>query len=123
MPSVGMKGIDVGLDSATYPIVLCPNWLRKLQWCAHAEALGVYIDASEVIVARVVWWRDVGPVDIDDDSIWGEGCYVALTQAGLTQLTAIQGTVVINVFASREVQKPREYGERLFETAKNSYSI
>lgn len=115
--------IDVGLDSATYPIVLCPNWLRKLQWCAHAEALGVYIDASEIIVARVVWWRDAGPVDIDDDSIWGEGCYVALTQAGLAQLTAIQGTVVINVFASREVQKPREYGERLFETAKNSYSI
>lgn len=115
--------IDFGLDSATYPIVLCPNWLRKLQWRAHADVPGVYIDASGGIVARVVWWRDAGPVDIDDDSIWGEGCYVALTNAGLTQFTATWGKVVINVFASREVQKPREYGERYFETAKNSYSI
>ncbi len=115
--------IDFGLDSATYPIVLCPNWLRKLQWRVHADAPGVYIDASGAIVARVVWWRDAGPVDIDDDSIWGEGCYVALTKAGLAQFTATRGKVVINVFASREVQKPREYAEGFFETAKNSYSI
>lgn len=115
--------IDFGLDSATYPIVLCPNWLRKLQWRSHADAPGVYIDASGAIVASVVWWRDAGPVDIDDDSIWGEGCYVALTNAGLAQFAAIRGKVVINVFASREVQKPREYGERFFETAKHCYSI
>jgi hypothetical protein len=62
-------------------------------------------------------------VDIDDNSIWGEGYYVTLTKVGLAQFTAKRGTVVINVFASREVQKPREYGERFFETAKNSYSI
>lgn len=115
--------IDFGLDSASYPIVLCPNWLRKLQWRAHADVRGVYLDASGAIVARVVWWRDAGPVDIDDDSIWGDGCYVALTKAGLAQFTATRGTVVINVFASREVQKPRDYGERFFETAKNSYSL
>lgn len=115
--------IDFGLDSATYPIVLCPNWLRRLQWRAHADAPSVYIDASGAIVARVVWWRDAGPVDIDDESIWGEGCYAALTKAGLAQFTAMRGKVVVNVFASREVQKPREYGERFFETAKNSYSI
>lgn len=115
--------IDFGLDSATYPIVLCPNWLRQLRWRAHADAPGVYIDASGAIVARVVWWRDAGPVDIDDDSIWGEGCYVALTKAGLAQYTATRGKVVINVFASREVKKPREYGERFLETAKKSYSI
>jgi hypothetical protein len=115
--------IDFGLDSATYPIVLCPNWLRQFQWRAHADAPGVYIDANEAIVARVVWWRDAGPVDIDDDSIWGEGCYVALTKAGLAQFTAVRGKVVINAFASREVQKPREYGERFFEMAKNSYLL
>lgn len=115
--------IDFGLDSATYPIVLCPNWLRKLQWRAHADVPGVYIDANGGIVARVVWWRDAGLVDIDDDSIWGEGCYVALTNVGLAQFMVARETVVINVFASREVQKPREYGERFFETAKNSYSI
>jgi len=115
--------IDFGPDSATYPIVLCPNWLRQLQWRAHADAPGVYIDANGAIVARVVWWRDAGPVDIDDDSIWGEGCYVALSKAGLAQYTATRGKVVINVIASREVQKPREYVERFFETAKNSYLI
>ncbi|CDG80804.1 putative uncharacterized protein [Janthinobacterium agaricidamnosum NBRC 102515 = DSM 9628] len=115
--------IEFGLDSATYPIVLCPNWLRQLQWRAQTDAPGVYIDASGAIVARIVWWRDAGPVDIDDDSIWGEGCYVALTKAGLAKFRATRGEVVINVFASREVQKPRDYGERFFETAKNSYSI
>ena len=26
--------IDLGLDSPTYPVVLCPNWLRELQWRA-----------------------------------------------------------------------------------------
>lgn len=115
--------IDFGLDSATYPVVLCPNWVSQLQWRIHADAPGVYIDASGAIVARVVWWRDAGPVDIDDDSIWGEGCYVALTKAGLTQFTDTQGKVVINVFASRGVQKPGEYSERFYEKAKNSYSI
>src|SRR3546814_549596 len=113
--------IDFGLDSATYPIALCPYWLRKLQW--REDAPGVYIDASGAVVARIVWWRDAGPVDIDDESIWGEGCYVALTQAGLAQFMAIRGKTVINGFASREVQMPRENGERFFETAKNSYSI
>lgn len=115
--------INFGPDSATYPIVLCPNWLRRLHWRAHADAPGAYIDASGAIVARVAWWRDAGPVDVDDDSIWGEGCYVALTKAGLAQFMAIRGKVVINVFASREVQKPSEYGGKFFETAKHSYSI
>ncbi|MBE2967033.1 ATP-binding protein [Burkholderia cepacia] len=115
--------IDFGLDAATYSVVLCPNWLRRLQWRAHADATGAYIDASGFIVARVVWWRDSGPVDIDDDSIWGEGCYVALTKAGLAQFAAKRGMIVLNVFASREVRKPRGDGEGFFENAKNSYSI
>lgn len=118
-----VSSIDFGFDSATYPIVLCPNWVRKLQWRAHADAPGVYIDASGGLVARIAWWRDAGPVDIDDDSLWGEGSYVVLTKAGLAQFAAIRGTVVINVFASREVQKRREYAERFFAAAKKSYSI
>lgn len=115
--------IDFGLDTASNPIVLCPNWLRQLQWHAHSDALGVYIDSRGIIMARIVWWRDAGPVDTDEESIWGEGGYVALTKGGLAQFTAARGKVVINVFASREVKKPRDYGEDFFETAKNSYSI
>lgn len=83
----------------------------------------MYSDTGGTIVARVVWWRDAGPVDIDDESIWGEGSYVTLTKAGLAQFMATRGRVFINAFASREVKKPREYGERFFETAKNSYAI
>lgn len=115
--------ISSGYDSASYPIVLCPNLLRQLQWRDHADAPGIYIDASGTIVARIAWWRDAGPVDIDNDSIWGEGCYVALTKSGLTQYKATRGTVIINVAASREVQKQTEYVERFFKTAKNSYLI
>src|SRR3546814_12829105 len=62
--------IDFGLDSATYPIALCPYWLRKLQW--REDAPGVSIDARGAVVARIVWWRDAGPVDIDDESIRSE---------------------------------------------------
>src|SRR3546814_4621777 len=80
--------IDFGLDSATYPIALCPYWLRKLQW--REDAPGVYIDASGAVVARIVWWRDAGPVDIDDESIWGEGCYVALTQRSEEHTSELQ---------------------------------
>ena len=45
--------VDFGLDSATYPIVLCPNWLRQLQWRTHANVPGIYTHASGAIVARV----------------------------------------------------------------------
>lgn len=30
--------IEFGPDSAAYPIVLCPNWLRQLQWRADTDA-------------------------------------------------------------------------------------
>lgn len=115
--------IDYGLDAAAYPIVLCPYWLHKLQWRAHAKYRGIYIDASGTMVARIVWWRDAGPVDVDDDSLWGEGCYVALTEAGQEQFEAAQGKVVINAFASRKVTTPRDYGDSFFEVARKSYSI
>ena len=107
------KPYGFSLDSATYPIVLCPNWLRQLQWRTHVDAPAVYNDAIEAIVARVVWWRDAGPLDIDDDSIWGEGCCVALTKAGLAQFTATQGKVIINAFASERFRSRAS-------TAKNS---
>ncbi len=115
--------VDFGFDSAAYPIMICPGWLRQLEWRAHANASSVYIDDSGAVVAKVVWWRDAGPVDIEADSIRGEGCYVVLTKTGLAQFRKKRGEVVINVFASREVQKQREYGENSFRIAKSSYSL
>lgn len=115
--------IEFGPDSAAYPITICPNWLRKLRWRPHADDHSMYVDANEAIVAKVSWWRDAGPVDIEDESLWGEGCHLTLTSAGLTQFAAVRGQILINSFASREVLRPREYGERFFETARSGYSI
>jgi hypothetical protein len=115
--------VALGIDLAAYPIVICPNWLHKLQWRVHDESPSVFIDARGTTVARLIWWRDGGPVAVDEDSIWGEGCYVALTKAALARLTAIRGRVVINALASREVLKLPDYGEKFFKTAKNSYSV
>jgi hypothetical protein len=111
-----------GLDAPAHPITLCPNWLGRLRWRAHDEDPSMYVDTDAVVVARLTWWRDAGPVDIDDDSLWGEGTYVALTAAGLRQFKAVQGDFTIHGFARREVQMPREDGARIVKTAQHSYA-
>jgi len=117
--------VDMGFDTATYPFALCPNWVKRLRWRAHDETPSVFLDASGTVVAKLHWWRDAGPVDIDADSLWGEGCYLVLTAAGLEQLTATRGkrTLDINVFASRQIKQPSSYGENLLKTAKSGYSV
>ncbi|MNV94307.1 hypothetical protein D3C71_1890900 [compost metagenome] len=57
--------------------------------------------------------------------MWGEGCYLVLTPAGLEQLAATRGKLdlAINVFASRQINQPSHYGQSLLKTAKNSYSV
>ncbi|WP_053843440.1 ATP-binding protein [Paracidovorax avenae] len=115
--------VDIGFDSAAYPIVLCPNWLMKLRWRAHVDDRDIFVDARGSVVAKQCWWRDAGPVDIDDESMWGEGVYISLTSAGLNQLRAVRGTVLINVLASRRCQLPRGNGGSYFEIAKNSYLL
>lgn len=115
--------IDMGFDSAAYPLALCPNWLKRLRWRAHSDDHNVFVDAGGAVVARLFWWRDAGPVDVDAESIWGEGCYVVLTQAGLDQFIAVHGKVVINVFASRQTQQPSGYGNSSLKAAKNCYTL
>ena len=117
--------VDMGFDAAAYPFALCPNWLKRLRWRAHDEEPSVFVDASGVVVAKLYWWRDAGPVDIDAESLWGEGCYLVLTPTGLEQLTAARGKLapVINVFASRQIKQPSGYGQSLLKTAKNGYSV
>jgi hypothetical protein len=111
-----------GTEAPAYPIILCPHWLRRLRWRAHDENHSLYVDANGAIVARLAWWRDAGPADIDDDSLWGEGSYVALTAAGLRQFTAVQAAPVIHAFARREVTMHGEDGTQIVKAAQHGYS-
>ena len=115
----------MGFDAAAYQFALCPNWVKRLRWRAHDEEPSVFLDASGAVVAKLYWWRDAGPVDIDAESRWGEGCHLVLTAAGLDQFTAARGTqaLTINVFASRQIKQPSSYGQALLKTAKNGYSV
>jgi tetratricopeptide (TPR) repeat protein len=117
--------VDMGIDAAAYPFALCPNWLTRLRWRAHDEEPNVYLDASGAVVAKLHWWRDAGPVDIDAESLWGEGCYLVLTPVGLVQVTTARGELAldINVFASRQIEQPNGYGQSILKTVTNSYSL
>ncbi|ABE44554.1 ATP-binding protein [Polaromonas sp. JS666] len=94
-----------------YQLVICPYWLRRLGWHSHENNWLVYVDGSGDLMARIVWWRDGGPVDVDDDVIWGEGVYVSLTAEGRRQLEAIAGSLTILVNARRGFKPPPNDGE------------
>ncbi|PBI97909.1 hypothetical protein BSF40_60590 [Pseudomonas sp. ACN5] len=117
--------VDMGFDAAAYSFALCPNWVKRLRWSAHDEEPSVFLDPSGAVVARLYWWRDAGPVDIGAESLWGEGCYLVLTSAGIAQVTTARGKpdLDISVFASRQIIQPSSYGQSLLKTAKNGYSI
>lgn len=117
--------VDMGFDAAGYPFALCPNWLTRLRWRAHDDEPSVFLNANGGVVAKLHWWRDAGPVDIDAESLWGEGCYLVLTPVGLEQITTYLGkpALDINVFASRQIKKPSSYGQSLLKTATNGYSL
>jgi tetratricopeptide (TPR) repeat protein len=117
--------IDMGFDAPAYTFALCPNWVRRLRWRAHDKEPSVFLDTSGSMVAKLHWWRDAGPVDIDAESLWGEGCYLVLTPAGVEQLTTAGGKLdlAINVFASRQIKQQSSYGQSLPKTAKNVYCL
>ncbi|MEA1606018.1 hypothetical protein [Pseudomonas spirodelae] len=117
--------VGMGFDAAAYSFALCPNWVKRLRWSAHDEEPSIFLDPSGAVVARLCWWRDAGPVDIDAESLWGEGCYLVLTSLGIEQVTTARGKpdLDISVFASRQIKQPSSYGESLLKTAKNDYSI
>jgi hypothetical protein len=117
--------VNMGFDAAAYPFALCPNWLMRLRWRAHDEEPSVFLDVSGAVAAKLHWWRDAGPVDMDVESMWGEGCYLVLTPVGLEQITTTRGkrALDINVFASRQIKQPSSCGQPLLKTAKNGYSL
>lgn len=116
--------IDMGFDAPAYSFALCPNWLKRLRWRMHDEEPGVFLDASGAVVAKLYWWRDAGPVDIEAESLWGEGSYLVLTPTGFEQVASIHGklSAEINVFASRQI-KQSSNGQFFIRTARNSYVL
>ena len=64
-----------GFDSPRLSMSICPNWLRRLCWAEHPQVKKLYTDASGAVVAKLVWWRDGSPADIDADFMWGEGAF------------------------------------------------
>lgn len=90
-------------DIPTFQLVICPNWLRRLDWHCPDDNWLLYWDSAGTTTARVVWWRDGGPVDIHGDAIWGEGILVILTQAGLKQLEAVAGPLAARTHVHRFV--------------------
>lgn len=112
-----------GMDMPEYPITLCSNWLQQLGWRAQDNESSIYVDTASVIVAKLTVWRDAGPADIEDDSIWGEGSYVTLTTAGLSQFKARQEELIIHAFSIREVQMLQQDGGKIVKTAKHKDSL
>lgn len=92
-------------------LAICAHWLQRLEWFAHPSNELVYVDKSGAIVSRIVWWRDGGPVDFDDDVVWGEGTYLSLTPRGRRQIEAITGPLKINVYARRSCGLDQDDGE------------
>lgn len=86
-----------------HQLIVCPLWMRRLGWRTHPDNWLVYLGRSSEVVARVVWWRDGGPVDVEDDLVWGEGVYVSVTTSGLAQIEAVAGPLPVMVHALRRV--------------------
>lgn len=84
-----------------FRLIICPHWLKRLDWHTHPSNELVFLDKDESLVARIVWWRDGGPVDIDDDAIWGQGFYLGLMPAGRQQIEAQIGPLDVRVLVRR----------------------
>lgn len=118
-----LSSLVSGFDSPRLSLAICPNWLRRLRWAEHPEARKLYVDASGCVVAKLAWWRDGNPADIDADFMWGEGAFLALTPQGMAQFVAIRGQVSINSMAMREAEKAGAEKAPIVRLAKQSHSI
>jgi hypothetical protein len=102
-----------GPNIPSHFLVLCPLWLRRLRWHAHSNNWLVYADSNGSVVARVAWWRDGGPGDVQDDVFWGEGVVVVVTPQGRKQLEAVAGKLPHAAVARRLVgDQPQDQDEK-----------
>lgn len=85
-----IRRLQQGFKDVPYEILtICPHWLTHLQWHKEMHAQGTYLDATGEVMARQIWWRDGGPMDVSEDAEWGEGFLIVVTQEGLKQLSTI----------------------------------
>lgn len=82
-------------------LVICPLWLKRLFWRRHPDNWLIYLDGTGRVVANIVWWRDGGPIDIEEDATWAEGVFVAVTPEGLAQIESVVGHLDVHVHARR----------------------
>ncbi len=94
-----------------FRLVICPYWLRRLDWHSHPSNELVYLDRFGAIVARMIWWRDGGPVDVDDEVIWGEGVFLSLTPAGRQQIEVLTAPLTIQVYVRRDCEPDSQNGQ------------
>lgn len=98
-------------------LTICPVWLLRLGWRPDPQSHLRYLDSRGQVVATIVWWRDGGPVDIEENVIWGEGVVVIATPEGLAQLEAVAGTAPVYVHVERWSTPLRQDGSLLSRIA------
>jgi hypothetical protein len=65
-----------------------------------------------MIVAKVFWWRDGGPGDVQENVFWGEGVVVVLTPERQKQVEALLGELPNVAVARRRVQPQHDQERR-----------
>lgn len=89
----------------SHMLVICPYWLRSLGWRICDDSPLTYIDGGDTIVAQCIWWRDSGPIDYGENSLWSEGWLLSLTKVGKEQLEAKTGPLVRGIRTSRQYRR------------------
>jgi hypothetical protein len=99
-------------DMPTHVLVICPHWLEHLKWRLHPRNPFIYMDRAGHVMARMIWWRDGAPLDIDADVSWGEGTLLILTRSGRGQVEREKGKLAISVHAKSNIKPPKGSGEK-----------
>jgi hypothetical protein len=83
-------------------LIVCPIWADRLRWQLLINDQWLYMNERGAIMARSVWWRDGGPVDVYADVIWGEGSILLLSPQGRAEVEAIGTRLGVRTYARRQ---------------------
>lgn len=72
-----------------------------------------YLDRNGACVARLIWWRDGAPQDVNQDQFWGEGVALLATREGRSALEGVAGPLNIGVYSRRSVDGTRPSERRM----------